>query len=399
MFTRSQEECVADFYTPYLLVELTSHSNLIVQNAFNLTMNPNDDYSELASCTSCCVKEDKSNYWTAVVYFKHNNGTYIRVPQKPNFEVGNTTGGFTVYYISGYPPFQHTYAFARGFRMMVGTPTLRAEKKRSLDDVSSYASTFRCWDFEEQNDPQYPYIGTNRHPPGMSPNDTVGFPSRYCPNGVRSTIIFPSCWDGASLDTKDHKSHMTYPEGPVDPIFGIIWNNGSCPATHPVKVPTVQYQVVWDTSPFKDMWPTDGRQPLVLSNGDPTGFGQHADYVFGWEGSSLQTAMDNCKDQKGDPQLCSDYLTILTDDEMNQCKKEVEIDEVVEGEYIAALPGCNPEQAGPGPATAVTGCTAVSTTISRGAGTTTTRYTQTRVGSVQPTSTYPAPTSTVTHVA
>lgn len=47
--------------------------------SFNLSMDPNNDLPGLSTCTTCRYKEDKSNYWTAVLYFKASNGTYTRV--------------------------------------------------------------------------------------------------------------------------------------------------------------------------------------------------------------------------------------------------------------------------------------------------------------------------------
>jgi hypothetical protein len=67
-----------------------------------------------------------------------------------------------------------------------------------------------------------------------------------------------------------------------------------------------------------------------------TGFGQHGDYVFGWEGDSLQRAMDNCKDEFGHPDLCNE-LTLLTDDEMNSCTQPALVPEKVEGECKSAI--------------------------------------------------------------
>ena len=66
--------------------------------------------------------------------------------------------------------------------------------------------------------------------------------------------------------------------------------------------------------------------------GDPTGFGHHADYVFGWEGSTLQDAMDQCgRDILGLPESCP-VLEQISDEEMNRCKIEPAVDEVVEGQ-------------------------------------------------------------------
>jgi hypothetical protein len=88
------------------------------------------------------------------------------------------------------------------------------------------------------------------------------------------------------------------------------------------------YEVVWDTVPFNKEWPATG-QPFVLSTGDATGLGQHADYVFGWKGDSLQRAMDtsgcfgatcsNLKTQSIDAAKSCQVKKIVNED-MDGCK-------------------------------------------------------------------------------
>lgn len=69
-------------------------------NAFNATMDPDDgDIAEKADCTTCTFSEDFSNYWTAVMFFKHPNGSYHRVPIMQNTALPNgINGGMTIYY-------------------------------------------------------------------------------------------------------------------------------------------------------------------------------------------------------------------------------------------------------------------------------------------------------------
>ena len=72
--------------------------HIVGGNAFNATME--GDVGERATCTTCEMAEDFSNYWTAVLYFKHpQNGSYHRVPVKNNAALApGTTGGMTIYY-------------------------------------------------------------------------------------------------------------------------------------------------------------------------------------------------------------------------------------------------------------------------------------------------------------
>lgn len=149
------------------------------------------------------------------------------------------------------------------------------------------------------------------------------------------------------------QSHVRYLDGQVNPRAGIFYQNGTCPSTHSVRIPLIFLETIWDTKPFINDWPTDGTQPLVYSMGDPyaillhlhlsllilvvpfpmcrTGFGQHGDYVFGWEDDSLDRAMAHCNDRGDFPADCKE-LTVQTDEEINSCTQPVIVDEVTEGQ-------------------------------------------------------------------
>jgi hypothetical protein len=325
-------------------------------NAFNISMDPTVDISEIATCTTCQFKEDKSNYWTAALYFRHPNGSYLRVPQMANHNTGPgiQAGGMTIYYFQPVPPTNNleVVAFKKGFRMLVGDAMRRVD---NIDPTmtASKALTFRCFN------------GTDPGPygsPGTGPEDTVGFPAHTCSGGIRTNIFFPQCWDGINLDSPNHQSHVAHPAGTPNEADGLQFFGTECPNTHPIRLPLLFAEIVWDTRPFNDpsLWPADGSQPFLFSMGDPTGFGQHADYVFGWEGDSLQRAMEVCHDR---PILDCPPLTLQDIDTMNNCRQSPMVPEIVEDSYIKELPGCNPIQRGPTPATLVPDCAAPSTTV------------------------------------
>ena len=82
------------------LVQSTHIHQNVGGNSFNATMPPVAyDPSRESTCTTCDYSEDFSNYWTAVLFFKHPNGTYKRVPIMQNTALPNgINGGMTIYY-------------------------------------------------------------------------------------------------------------------------------------------------------------------------------------------------------------------------------------------------------------------------------------------------------------
>jgi hypothetical protein len=75
--------------------------HIVGGNAFNMTMT--GDVGARGTCTTCQMAEDFSNYWTAVMYFKHpTNGSYHRVANTPVQPLlggsQGAQGGLTVYY-------------------------------------------------------------------------------------------------------------------------------------------------------------------------------------------------------------------------------------------------------------------------------------------------------------
>lgn len=175
-----------------------------------------------STCTSCTFSEDFSNYWTAVLYFRARNGTYRRVRQFPNVGL-RADGGITVYYIPPYDGKTTVTAFKPGFRMLVGDAALR--EKQGMQKQLCH----RCLG-----------SGYDRGGAPCTGTDSQTLPAGFCAGGIRTTVTFPTCWDGKNIDSPDHKSHVAYPK------TGTFESTGTCPDTHPVRLPQLMYEVMWD---------------------------------------------------------------------------------------------------------------------------------------------------------
>ncbi|KAL8397200.1 hypothetical protein RB594_004062 [Gaeumannomyces avenae] len=222
----------------------SAHVHQIVGgDAFNATMDPNMDISQTSTCMTCEFLENRSNYWTAVLYFRARNGSYHRVPQYPNACHDPQVGGMTVYYtqesffsngrkkITAFKPRE------QGFRMVVGDPGTTTRQAAMNHSGLRYVCLQNVM---------------TRFP------ETPDFPTRPCPGGIMAVHHFPACWDGKNLDSPDHQSHMFNTAGEA---FAVA---RPCPASHPVRMPQLALETMWDTTPFNGrVAVARGRRPAV----------------------------------------------------------------------------------------------------------------------------------------
>jgi hypothetical protein len=118
--------------------------------------------------------------------------------------------------------------------------------------------------------------------------------AQHCPTGAQLGLVIhaPDCWDGAHLDSPDHRSHMAYAFR--QPGVGIL----KCPADHPLVVPTFTLSAWYTTDASLDM---TGKPSWHLSSDEMVdgmtmtpGTTMHADWFGAWDDRIMAVWMANC---------------------------------------------------------------------------------------------------------
>lgn len=180
--------------------------------------------SLLAADTTCNDRADLSAYWMPSLLV---NNQPVQ-PTDAHIYYRNVSSG-------------QVTAFPAGFRMIAGNAM----------SMTAQSLNVTAWTCGPQS--------------GIAPTSTLPTCPDATTNGLRLRVTFPSCWDGTSLDSADHKSHMAYPVA------------GVCDSTHPVATP--QITIVYH-------YPSAGGTGVALASGGS--FSGHADFMNAWRPGTLE---------------------------------------------------------------------------------------------------------------
>jgi hypothetical protein len=204
----------------------------------NVTTSASSTYDSLrAGATTCRTAEDGSGYWVPALF---RNGAEVKPVS------------MQVYYRAGRHEPESVQAFPTGFRLIAGDATATASQ--------GLRTTF--WLCRGLRGPDAPGgFGATETPP-------------TCPADSPLTlhVQFPECWDGGSLDSPDHKSHMTY---------GRL---GACPASHPTVLPSLSLIV---------HYPITG-DPGTIALASGSAYSAHADFFNAWDQRFLAESVRSC---------------------------------------------------------------------------------------------------------
>ena len=296
-----------------------------------------------ADCTSCSVQDDKSAYWTPQLYYEHSNGSFEEVPNE----------GTVVYYLGRGDNRTSIKPFPAGFRMLSGDMTARSYDNSTYTFGGTGGMTLvggscdgdgTCtggtWNTGAvAGGPQFfgrpvsDRVSFNCLDHGEP--ETPGISSTSCADGLRAQLHLQSCWDGVNLYKSDN-SHVAY-MSQID--------NGICPPTHPVQFVHLFYEVLYGVNNINK----DKGGRFVFSDGDPTGYGFHGDFLNGWNMTVQTAALAECAntDNAGQITACAPLMLSQSDSAGYNCPEQPPlVAEPVHG-MLNQLPGCNNVTVGP----------------------------------------------------
>jgi len=187
--------------------------------------------SLVRSRTTCAAPHDTAAYWVPTLEVR---GQLVR-------------GHMTAYYQRAGK--RRAAAPPRGLRMIAGD-------MHAMEPQSTRVTSWQC-------------VGRGR----LAQHDTL--PACGVGERLAAWVKFPDCWNGRTLDSADHRSHVAYA------------TRSACPPTHPVAIMRVATLVTWPVRPQ--------RADMVRLAGDrldPTGM--HGDFWNAWHQPTLQQLRWDC---------------------------------------------------------------------------------------------------------
>ena len=146
--------------------------------------------------------------------------------------------------------------------------------KESQEQLAQRAIGFNCLHYKAGNNE--PTLMRHKMP-------DKAFLDSTCTDGIRLELQFPSCWNGQLDGGPTHNSHVAYPDGV---------SVGNCPQGYDRRLITLFFETIVATDQF------EGKAgQFVLSNGDPTGYGYHGDFIAAWKDDTLKKAVESCDKQ------------------------------------------------------------------------------------------------------
>jgi hypothetical protein len=96
-----------------------------------------------------------------------------------------------------------------------------------------------------------------------------------CPAGafLEASVVFPNCWNGKTLDSADHRSHMSYAV------------KGVCDSRHPVIVPQLT---------LSERFPVGSTAGTVTTAAMNSPLTLHADFMNAWDGATMRFLVREC---------------------------------------------------------------------------------------------------------